>query len=82
MSRGKDITVADLLERLPGRPWLWGVGAGVALVLLVLGGLHGCGRSYGEGPRPGDDFSDENPRPATKPAVARNDTQASHQGRG
>ena len=71
MYGGRDNTVADSLERLPGRPWLWGVGAGIALVLLVIAGLHGCGRGYGQGLRPGDSFSDDNPRPATKPAVAR-----------
>ena len=59
MSQRQGHTLTDLLERLPGRPWWWGAGAGVT---LVIAGPRRPSRLRpavaGVGLPTGDDFSD------------------------
>ena len=41
--RSRQSGLTDLLNRLPGRPWWWGVGLVVVLLLFVIVTLRGCG---------------------------------------
>ena len=69
MFGGGDSGLSDLFERLPGRPWWWGVGLGLALVALFFGLFHGIGGAARRLPRPGDNFSDDNPLPVKTPVA-------------
>ncbi len=69
MFGGRDSGLSDLFEQLPGRPWWWGVGLGLLLLLVFFGIFHNVGRPARRLPRPGDNFSDDNPLPPKKPVA-------------
>ena len=69
MYGGSSSGLDDFLERLPGRPWWWGAGLGLLLVVVLVFSLRNVGQGGVHVPRPGDDFSDQEPTPPKKPGA-------------
>ncbi len=69
MYGGSSSGLTDLLERLPGRPWWWGAGLGLLLVVVLVFSLRNVGQGGVHIARPGDNFSEQEPTPPKKPGA-------------